>query len=371
MDTGKLEEGMKIKNYKELCELLGEKIKTGNAKVSHLNELKRYVDYKKDGYAFIIQEIYSIPKEKVDARKSISKRGNNSKYSKDIQALVINSLARVSGGSMNYPISQIITNFSIASLNYGAGRKNIDKLSEITKIPIEYTQNFYMIYQAQVRTKIESALNSLRNRALIVWKREVNICVLVAEEEYNELDNIKVEVMGEEGEHALLHYRREYRKATDEEKRYILKAEREALMSLKCETLSQVFVSGKWDLFSNIVKKRLLEYANIVYYYDTYNVVYDKKYIKQANLTRLTVSEKNRTKLNLNNNMGEMFLAHTNKLHERASKKNKLLSFEKIHATEEYPIHAKTFHDIIINNKAKDIRKRINKNKTSVENKKD
>lgn len=359
MDTSKLELNMRVKNYKELCALIGEKIKSGASKNAQIKELERYVKYRKDGFAFIIQEIYDIPKPKVDARKSPTKKGNNSKYSKDIQALVTNSLSRASGGAVQYPISQIITNFSIASLNYSGGRKDLDSFSQVTNIPVEYAQNFYMVYQAQVRAKVETALNSLRNRALIMWNRTVNVCILVSEEEYNELNNIRVIAMEEDGEYAQLPYRRDYRKATDEEKEFILDAEREAMDKLKCETLSQVFISGKWDIFSSIVRTKLITYANIVYYYDTYDIVYNKKHIKKANLTRLSVKEKNSVTSNLNDNMGKLFLDHTEKLHNKAISKDKRLFFEELHATKEYPTYARTFHDVVIKKDAKDIRRKM------------
>lgn len=370
MDISKLEVGMRVQNYKELCSIIGEKTKTGNAKVSQIRELERYVSYRKDGFAFIIQEIYNIPKPKADARKSPTKRGNNSKYSKDIQALVINSLARATGKGINYPISQIITTFSLASLNYGAGRGDLDNLSKVTKIPAEYAKDFYMIYQAQVRAKIESALNSLRNRALIMWNRTVNVCILVAEEEYNELNNIKVELSHTKDTQAILKYRSEYRQATDEEKRYIIKIEHEVMQTLRCETLSQVFLSGQWERFSNMVNSKLLKHANIVYYYDTYDIVYNKEHIKKANLTRLSVTEKKQVSTNLNNNMGKLFLDHTTNLHNNAINKTQRYTFEELHASTEYPKYAKNFHDIIIKNNAKDIRRKLkNKKKTAEESK--
>ena len=42
MDISKLEVGMRVKNYKALCELLGEKVKGGNAKKSQLEDFSRY-----------------------------------------------------------------------------------------------------------------------------------------------------------------------------------------------------------------------------------------------------------------------------------------------------------------------------------------
>ena len=85
MDISKLEVGMRVKNYKALCGLLGEEVKTGNAKTSQMKELDRFVKYRKEGFAFIIQEIYSEPKEKVDKRKDPNKIGNNRKEFKEFK----------------------------------------------------------------------------------------------------------------------------------------------------------------------------------------------------------------------------------------------------------------------------------------------
>lgn len=70
MDTSKLEVGMRVKNYKVLCELLGEKVKGGKSKVLQLQDLERYIKYEKDGNAFIIKDVHSEPKHKVNKRPS-------------------------------------------------------------------------------------------------------------------------------------------------------------------------------------------------------------------------------------------------------------------------------------------------------------
>ena len=79
MDVSKLEAGMRVKNYKVLCELLGEKVKGGNAKQNHLSDFKRYVKYKKEGNAFLITEILPTPEARVDRRTLANKLGNNRK----------------------------------------------------------------------------------------------------------------------------------------------------------------------------------------------------------------------------------------------------------------------------------------------------
>lgn len=70
MEIENLTEGMEIKNYKELCNILNIKTKAGNSKKSQLKELERYCNYIKEGNRFIIKEIYKDPKIKEDGRKT-------------------------------------------------------------------------------------------------------------------------------------------------------------------------------------------------------------------------------------------------------------------------------------------------------------
>ena len=80
MNIENLEEGMEVKNYKELCKLLEMPVKTSNSKKSQMKELERYVDFEQKGQKIIIQEIYSQPKEKVDNRLLGNNRKEFSNY---------------------------------------------------------------------------------------------------------------------------------------------------------------------------------------------------------------------------------------------------------------------------------------------------
>lgn len=65
MNIDKLEVGMTVKNYKELCSMLGEKVKTGKAKQYQLKEWNRYFNYIKECNKYTIIEIHEdiLPKE--------------------------------------------------------------------------------------------------------------------------------------------------------------------------------------------------------------------------------------------------------------------------------------------------------------------
>lgn len=85
IDVSKLYIGMVIKNYKELCNILGQEIKDGKSKKLQLENFKRYFDFEKSGQKFIITDIYDTPLTKEDRRRL----GNNSIYVKNIELILL------------------------------------------------------------------------------------------------------------------------------------------------------------------------------------------------------------------------------------------------------------------------------------------
>lgn len=69
MKLESLSPGLKVSNYKELCRLLEEPVKAGNSKVAQFKEFDRYFSYEKQGNAFLIKEVFDVPKNKDDSRQ--------------------------------------------------------------------------------------------------------------------------------------------------------------------------------------------------------------------------------------------------------------------------------------------------------------
>ena len=91
--TNKLNIGMVVKNYKELCSLLSQEVKTGNSKKYQLEDFKCYFDWEKSGQKFIISDIYDTPLTKEDKRKL----GNNSIYVQCIEVILLQFLSQQEG----------------------------------------------------------------------------------------------------------------------------------------------------------------------------------------------------------------------------------------------------------------------------------
>lgn len=85
-------EGLIVKNYKEMCQLLDEKITGGNSKKAQLNNWKRYFDFQKDGQKFIITKIYTKPLPMSKAEKI---RGGM--YVRDIECLLVDLINKSNG----------------------------------------------------------------------------------------------------------------------------------------------------------------------------------------------------------------------------------------------------------------------------------
>ena len=67
LNTNELYINQTFKNYKFLCEFLGEPVKSGKSKRLQLEDWKRYFTYEKNGYVFTITGIYNTPIEKIDS----------------------------------------------------------------------------------------------------------------------------------------------------------------------------------------------------------------------------------------------------------------------------------------------------------------
>ncbi len=61
MEVKNLAAGMRIRNYPAMCDLVGEKTGTGKSKQLQLKRWERYFRFHRDGYAFIIDEVFENP----------------------------------------------------------------------------------------------------------------------------------------------------------------------------------------------------------------------------------------------------------------------------------------------------------------------
>lgn len=288
MNLDKLKVGMEVKNYKVLCELIGEDVKAGDSKKYQVRNWERYFSYSKKGQKFKINEIYDTEKDKIDNRSN----GNNCIYSKHIQKLILDMLAQEENdGEIFLSTNQILRKLEMINDNYALGKRNIPKLSELLKVDKNVVADFYEYTHIKLKTALESALRSLENKSMIYWTTDIQICVSKVDVEVNILGEPKIE-----NGKPCYKINNIHRPATKAEIQLILKVEKDKLKSMGLETKQDVKIRNKMKQFFKEVNNELKEIANIDYYYKCYRIITNKESL----LKRLSRSEKTETFNTLN-----------------------------------------------------------------------
>lgn len=176
VDTSKLTIGMTVKNYKVLCDLLGQEIKDGKSKKYQLENFKRYFEWEKAGQKFIIMDIYDTPLEKEDLRKL----GNNSIYTQAIEVILLQYLSHQDGYTRTLTKKKWWELLSITNHKYG--RMTEKELLQLDKILTSFEiRHFYQRCNKKLEQILFSALNNLKNRKLINY--QIQTVIVTTDEE--------------------------------------------------------------------------------------------------------------------------------------------------------------------------------------------
>jgi len=226
IDVSRLYIGMVIKNYKELCNILGQEIKDGKSKKLQLENFKRYFDFEKSGQKFIITDIYDTPLTKEDRRRL----GNNSIYVKNIELILLQYLSKQEKGTKTFTKRDWWELLGMANRKYNkiakAELKKIDNI--ITTFEINH---FYLRCNKKLEQILFSALRNLKNRKLIL---EPEIQTVIVDQKFN------------------------YFLASEPDRKKILQQERYVIKNIMgYEKISQVFCRFKQNEYYQMVNERL------------------------------------------------------------------------------------------------------------------
>jgi peroxiredoxin family protein len=321
MNIDNISEGLIVKNYKVMCELLEQPTKTGKAKQLQISDWERYFVYSKSGYSFIINKILETPTDKTDLRVN----GNNkAKYIDKIEFLILDLLAQNGNdGQVFLSRNKLLYSLQMVNQNYSYGKIKPMKLSKIVDVTKEEINDFYQTSDRMLKRNLETALDGLRSQALITWKNSLTICLVESKAEINEFNSvkaIKLETIDEDGDMEVEFSLRQsdkgliHRKATIEEEQLIIHTEREVLKAFGCKTISDVFKINKAEIFYKHVKEILFEQANIYLYYHSYEIISNKDHI----LEELNTYEKRKIQEEINNDIVEKLKLNTANRYNRA-----------------------------------------------------
>lgn len=336
MTIENLKVGMTIKNYNELCGLLGVEPKPSNntnGRKAHHKEFKRYFNYTKQGQNYIITEICEVVKKKVDNRE----KGGNAIYKEDFRRLMIYMLYNDKRENILISKGSLYQAMNLVNENYKLGKQDTKKLSKIIEVPKEYISDFYGENNKKIRETTERNLKSLRGESLLMYDIVTAVAIENIDIQYNELNTPIIE-----NGHVLHNRNTEYRKATKKEKQTILICEAKAKAELGFSTDKEIFVHGAWGAYNKLVKEKLKEAkVNINFYYKAYEITWNNNKIEEE-YSKLKQNEKYIASGNINDNMVNSInrsskIRHTKAINANTTeKKEYIIRRIKLHASEEY-----------------------------------
>lgn len=256
-----------VKNYKLMCGLIGEDETTGNSKKAQLNRWKRYFDFYKDGQKFVINEIYDEPFATDDARKR--KEGLYVKY---IELLLLEYLSKQSDYKVTVGSREMYRILGMTNENYSirskmksiAANEVIRQTMAKNESRFVFTNppvisdfninNFYFRAEQKLNKILYSALNSMKNRFLIDYKKVNLIAELV------ELEN---------GCRYL-----DYRESTAYEDKLILEAKKLIISQMGYNNVTEIMLCYKCEEFYNSFNEYVKEHYGWERCYPQLRVVY-------------------------------------------------------------------------------------------------
>jgi len=308
-NKNKIKLGIPYKNYQEVCKTLQISIKSGKAKESQIKKIQSYLKYHREGYKWIFEMIYKIPKKIKDDRQV----GNYNIFNLHIQKLILDLMAFQFKNNKKKNIflstSKLMESLALVNKYYNIYKENNILLAKNLNIKQQNIAEFYNNTYGNLKKAIESALKQLDNKALIIWE---NVITIASDKK---IDGQITEV------HAI---------ATQEEKELIIQAEKIILKEMGYTNKKDVFLYGQWHFFKSQVINKLKNKININYYYKSYNITFNK-YIfdeqKKINNMILLNETRDQEKHKLNNKVSDKMIINAQNRQNKA--KNKLEQYTK------------------------------------------
>ena len=173
IDTSLLEIGMVVKNYKEMCKLLGEQPTTGNSKKAQMKNWERYFEITKvkGSQKMMVSDIYDEPLAVVDGRS----QGNNSIYVKSIEVVLLYYLSQQKGYTATFTKAKMWKMLGMVNQHYKTLPNS--ELKKIDYVITDYEINhFYQRCDNKLTNILFSAMNNLKHRFVIEFEEQV-VCV--------------------------------------------------------------------------------------------------------------------------------------------------------------------------------------------------
>lgn len=257
MKIENLTTGQVLKNYKELCEILGIEPKTGKSKQLQFKDLERYCKYHKEGNKIVIDGILSKELEKVDNRKL----GNNNDQAKCLRYLLCNLLSSYNiekNEVIGFSKGLLLRKLNLINENYSTAKVQRQEYAEAMEVS---------------KIALDECIEYIDNRSINAVKKSMQVLV-------------NQKVIGYKYSYTWVDHTGVHHHCCTLEHNAIMEAEFEVMETMKIRCKSKIFEFGRWNEFKREVKLYLMDkygdlFQKIDYYYSSFHFNYNMEQLQK------------------------------------------------------------------------------------------
>ena len=259
MKIENLKNGQVLKNYKELCEVLGIEPtkKANNQRLAQFKELDRYCKYHKEGHKIIIDQIYSKELEKVDKRTL----GNNNNQARCIRYLLLNLLScyKIEQDEViGFSKGLLLRKLYMTNENYITAKTSRKQYAEALEVNEMAVNECFDYIENNSISAIRKAIATLRSQSILGYKYS-----------FSWVDHT-----------GKVHH------CTTIEENIIHLMEEEAMEEMNIRNKNKIWEFGRWDEFKKKVTFKLIEnykelFPKIDYYFYSFHFNYNNESIQR------------------------------------------------------------------------------------------
>jgi hypothetical protein len=276
MKIENLKEGMVFKNYKELCEALGEKTKSSNSKNKQLKNWSRYFEYEKNKTFYTIKKIYNVPRIATDDQHLENFLLVNLVGSRKIND---NGKCVLFGAKSTY-----YNMLSLVNNSYKDYRFSPKSINRDFNINYETAIELCELINSTLSYKLESLLDRLERGRYILKEEIYMVCIdnpdYISNEEEEEIFNIFKEELYLFDRDNIKVPMYIHRPAKECEKKAHAKIHTKTLEQMGLESFSKVFAKKRTKEYNDLLRQNLHTELGIKHMYKCYRVYFHDKYLK-------------------------------------------------------------------------------------------
>lgn len=278
-----------FKSYKELCEVLGERVKSGTSKTAQLEHWKEFFEWERRGNSYYITVIHNALY--VNSDLAIS-NGREKSYIPLMEKVLLNLMYEFTKRENCSEEDTLVVTSSflrkalgLVNESYDNFRNRKGRLSNSTKVDYKIVEDFYSRSYSMFSRDIERVLKNLRNKKLLEYDKVMYIVPAHLDEDDKFKATQRVDKFGDvETSYTKSGSRarnlRENYKASKTEIKEVNLISWKTIRAMGYNNLSAIHANGMYSQYQTYLNENLINEMGIYRVYYAYELIFHDAVIK-------------------------------------------------------------------------------------------